>query len=64
MEWSADDSKVARAHPPPQVCCIQKTRIKSDTKQVSATIWGRRHGYLLSLGLAHSAGPAAQQSSS
>eukprot|EP00959_Pyramimonas_sp_CCMP1952_P404896 8486003-Pyramimonas_sp.AAC.1 len=64
MEWWADDSKAAGPLPLPLVCCIQETRIKSDTQQVSAMSWGRRHGYLFSFGKARSTGPASQQSSS
>eukprot|EP00959_Pyramimonas_sp_CCMP1952_P420799 8814903-Pyramimonas_sp.AAC.1 len=64
MEWTADESKAGGAQLLPQVCCIQETRIKSATKQVSAMSWGRRHGYHFSFGMAHSTGPSRQQSSS
>eukprot|EP00959_Pyramimonas_sp_CCMP1952_P051987 1086858-Pyramimonas_sp.AAC.1 len=40
MEWMADESKAGGAQSLPQVCCLQETRIKSDTKQVSAMSWG------------------------
>eukprot|EP00959_Pyramimonas_sp_CCMP1952_P118369 2475252-Pyramimonas_sp.AAC.1 len=64
MEWIADESKAGGAQTLPQVCCVQGTRIKSDTKQVSAMSWGRRRGYHFSFGMAHSTGPSQQQSSS
>eukprot|EP00959_Pyramimonas_sp_CCMP1952_P411122 8615154-Pyramimonas_sp.AAC.1 len=64
MEWWADDGKAAGALSLPHVCCIQETRIKSDTEQVSAMCWVRRHGYFSSFGEARSTGPASQQSCS